>query len=47
MRSSLNYCSECEIFLGPDDFDGICGECELLFCEECGEKVPHRPFEIC
>jgi len=36
---NLNYCGVCGEFLGPDDFDGICPECDRKLCEGCGELM--------
>ena len=36
----LNNCQICGIQLAPDDFDGICCECEEnLFCQICGTEL--------
>ena len=32
---NLNYCVVCKDQLAPDDYDGICAECDAV-CEECG-----------
>lgn len=34
----LHYCSVCKVYLGMDDGDGICAECDNSFCVNC-EKI--------
>lgn len=35
MDVNLNYCQVCNEWLGPDDYDGICCECNDAICEYC------------
>lgn len=40
--TNLNYCQVCGEWLGVDDYDGICSECDDAICTECcgeGELV--------
>lgn len=30
----LHYCFRCNVYLGPDNGDGICGACDLELYEE-------------
>lgn len=41
----LHYCGICGKYLGPDDGDGLCGTCELDFCENCGEHEEGLSFD--
>lgn len=34
--ANLNYCQVCGKWLGMDDYDGICAECDSEICSNCG-----------
>jgi len=37
--SELHYCCDCGTYLGIENGDGICGECEEK-CYLCGQLLP-------
>jgi len=37
--TELHYCCDCGIYLGIENGDGICSECEEK-CYKCGTQLP-------
>jgi hypothetical protein len=35
----LHYCCNCDVYLGPDNGDNICSECETLLCDYCDSMM--------